>query len=170
MIRSITALAFTGLLVAACSQPEPTEETTAPTPPVEEVIEPEEEIEVVEPVETADSSLAGDCVVLASDPDAQSTFEEAGTDAEGFCACLVTYIDAQPDAEKAKMEMTLERVTDAMTATGKGSDAVVGEMMRDIMMGQDESSEDLGEGISLVGQALDDVTSGFVDTGSCAAG
>lgn len=116
-----------------------------------------------------DSALQADCKILAGDPEALENFEEMGTDAEGFCDCFIKVVNAKPETEQAQMKSALERVTDGMEETGQGAEDVVGPMMREIMLESSQAGEesDLGAGIRLIGQAIDEIGEGFEDGGSC---
>lgn len=117
------------------------------------------------------SALQADCKILAADPEAMENFEEMGTDAAGFCDCFIKVVNAKPDTEQAQMKSALERVTDGMEETGQGAEEVVGPMMREIMLESSQAGEesDLGAGIRLIGQAIDEIGEGFEDGGSCPA-
>lgn len=117
----------------------------------------------------ASSPLAEDCIILAADPEAQENFVEMGTDTDGFCDCVIKYVDDQPETEQRQMRLTMERVADGMEASGEGAEEVVGRLVREIMMSQatQEDKSDLEAGISLVGEMIDDIDNGFEDTGAC---
>ncbi len=118
---------------------------------------------------SAGGPLAQDCAVLATDPEAQENFVEMGTDADGFCDCVIKYVDAKPETEQRQIRLTMERVADGMEESGEGAEEVVGRLVREIMLSQTsgEDKSDLEAGISLVGELIDDIDDGFVDTGSC---
>jgi hypothetical protein len=119
--------------------------------------------------ETVESSLDNRCAILASDPEAQENFAEMGTDADGFCDCMVKYIEAQSDTDQETMNIALVRVTDGMQAQNTGAEEVVSELMREIMLESAVAGDetDLGIGIRQVGQAIDEIGEGFEDTGTC---
>ena len=145
-MKNLVYLGLAGLLLTACgkSTPEPEAKT---------------------------SSLLADCKVVASDPEAKDSFDDAGIDANGFCDCMVKVVEAAPEPNKAQMTLTLSKVAAGMTESGEGAEEVVGAMMGDIMLAGEEDAEgqDLSAGIRLVGSAIDDITNSYEDTGTCPA-
>jgi hypothetical protein len=70
------------------------------------------------------------------------------------------------------MKVTLSRVTTAMEENGQGAEDVVGNMMGSLMMAAEEDTEaqDLTAGISLIGDAINDIGNSYEDGNSCPAG
>ncbi|MEQ9316112.1 MAG: hypothetical protein RLN72_09670 [Henriciella sp.] len=145
-MKQITLAALAALALAACGGNETGDEAT----------------------QTA-SPLPDDCVILASDPEAQENFEEMGIDGTQFCDCFVKVVGSKSESQQAQMISTLERVTDGMEETGEGAEEVVGSLMGEIMGATEASTEaqDLSAGIRLIGDAIDDIGNSFEASGSC---
>ena len=111
-------------------------------------------------------ALRADCDVLATDPEGQDEFADMGTDGAGFCDCLVKYVEAKPAEDQVKMKLVMDRVADGMEETGEGAEEVVGGLMRDVAL-DEENGANIADGIALVGQAIDDIGEGFDETGAC---
>lgn len=121
---------------------------------------------------TKTSELRADCDILASDPEAQETFDETGITADTFCGCFEKVVASRTETEQAQMKLTLSRVTTAMEENGQGAEDVVGNMMGSLMMAAEEDTEaqDLTAGISLIGDAINDIGNSYEDGNSCPAG
>lgn len=161
----IISAAIAGLALTACGGND-TETEPADTDATEEVVV--EETETIEVSGTAE--LEADCLILASDPEAQESFVDMGTDTEGFCECFVDVIDNSPEEERAQMLTTLAEVTDGMEASGEGAEEVVGRMMSDAMMNMEsEASQGTTAGIRMIGDVIDRIDNSMEDTGTCPA-
>ncbi|WP_084421077.1 hypothetical protein [Henriciella litoralis] len=121
------------------------------------------------PAKTAKASLDDRCAILASDPEAQENFDEMGTDADGFCDCMVKYVRAQSETDQQAINVALVRVTDGMQEMNTGAEEVVSQLMREIMLESAVNGEmtELGTGIQKIGMAIDEIGEGFEETGSC---
>lgn len=152
---TLALCAAAALALAGCEE-KPADTSAATTPEAETA-------------QTAELTLDARCDILAADPEAQENITEMGTDTDGFCDCFVSYIDAQSTDDQQAMKVALARVTDAMDETGTGAEEVVSLLMREVMFQSSQEGEmtELGEGINLIGQAIDDIDSGFEDTGAC---
>jgi hypothetical protein len=114
------------------------------------------------------SALMSDCEILAGDPEAQKNFEEIGATADGFCDCFVKLVNAKPEDQQTQMKDALERVTDDMEESGEGAEEAVSRIMGESMgMADNEDAQAVTGGISLIGEAIDDIGEGFEDNGSC---
>lgn len=161
----IISAAMAGLALTACGGND-AETEPADTDVTEEVVV--EETETIEVSGTAE--LEADCLILASDPEAQESFVDMGTDTEGFCECFVDVIDNSPEEERAQMLTTLAEVTDGMEASGEGAEEVVGRMMSDAMMNMEsEASQGTTAGIRMIGGVIDRIDNSMEDTGTCPA-
>ena len=119
--------------------------------------------------DTAKSELDDRCAILASDPEAQENFAEMGTDADGFCDCMVKYVRAQSETDQQAINVALARVTDGMQEMNTGAEEIVSQLMREIMLESAVNGEmtELGDGIQKIGMAIDEIGEGFEETGSC---
>ena len=163
----ILSAAIAGLALAACGGGETDPVDSAETPD-ETVIEAAEEAQEAEVDEVAE--LEADCLILASDPEAQESFVDMGTDTEGFCACFVDVIDNSPEEERAQMLITLEEVTDGMEASGEGAEDVVSRMMSAAMTDvEGEAAQGTMAGVHMIGDVIDRIDNSMEDTGTCPA-
>lgn len=120
--------------------------------------------------ETSTSSLKEDCLVIAADPEGVDEIAEMGTDAEGFCSCLVQLVDTLPEEEATPARDVLAKVAAEVSETGGEVEEVVGSMMSEAMANPEgEGMQDVQAGVRTVGDLFDDIGDGFDDTGSCPA-
>ena len=116
------------------------------------------------------SDLRADCMVIANDPEGVDEIAEMGTDADGFCSCLVQMVEALPEAEAGPAKSVLSKVASTVEETGNGVEDVVGDVMAEAMANPTgEGMQELQAGVRKVGQLFDDIGDGFEDTGSCPA-
>ena len=163
----ILSAAVAGLALAACGGGETDPVESAETAD-ETVIEAAEEAQEAEVDDVA--ALEADCLILASDPEAQESFVDMGTDTEGFCGCFVEVIDNSPEDERAQMLTTLAEVTDGMEASGEGAEEVVGRMISDAMMNMEsEASQGTTAGIRMIGDVIDRIDNSMENSGTCPA-
>ncbi|MEM5515351.1 hypothetical protein WNY37_00205 [Henriciella sp. AS95] len=106
-----------------------------------------------------------DCEVVASDPEAQETFDQIGITADTFCDCMGKVIASKPEMEQAQITMTLSKVAEGMRETGEGAEDVVGELM--MADEQDTAGEDFAKGVNLVGQTIDEISGSYEDDQTC---
>lgn len=164
----IISAAIAGLALTACGGSD-TDTDPAEMDATEEVVV--EEVEETEtPAASGTAELEADCLILASDPEAQENFVDMGTDTEGFCGCFVDVIDNSPEAERAQMLTTLAEVADGMQASGEGAEEVVGRMMSDAMLNMEsEASQGTTAGIRMIGDVIDRIGNSMEEAGTCPA-
>ena len=163
----ILSAAVAGLALAACGGGEIDPVESAETAD-EAVVEAAEEAQEAEVDDVAE--LEADCLILASDPEAQESFVDMGTDTEGFCECFVDVIDNSPEEERAQMLITLEEVTDGMEASGEGAEDVVSRMMSAAMTNAEgEAAQGTMAGVRMIGDVIDRIDNSMEDTGTCPA-
>lgn len=119
----------------------------------------------------ASSSLTADCAVLTSDPEAQENFDEIGITADQFCDCFIEVVEGKTELQQTQITTALERVTDGMEEGETGAEEVVSGLMREIMTATEESedAQNLSAGISLIGQAIDDIGNSYEAGNGCPA-
>ena len=164
----IISAAIAGLALTACGGSD-TDTDPAEMDATEEVVV--EEVEETEtPAASGTAELEADCLILASDPEAQESFVDMGTDTEGFCECFVDVIDNSPEEERAQMLITLEEVTDGMEASGEGAEDVVSRMMSAAMTNAEgEAAQGTMAGVRMIGDVIDRIDNSMEDTGTCPA-
>ena len=118
-----------------------------------------------------ESTLRADCIVVANDTEGQEEIAEIGTNADGFCDCVVTLTGAMPEEDAQSVETIMHKVAFDMQETGRGTEDVVGEMMSVASANPgDMDAQATRSGIALVGDMFDDISDGFEETGSCPSG
>ncbi|MEE2878650.1 MAG: hypothetical protein VX593_06570 [Pseudomonadota bacterium] len=117
-----------------------------------------------------EAGLKSDCLIIAADPEGVEEITEMGTDANGFCDCVVASVDGISDEDAEAVKYVMASVAAEMGETGGSADDIVGAMMRDSMANPDsEKAEMIQSGVSTVGNIFDDIGDGFDENGSCPA-
>ena len=116
------------------------------------------------------TGLRADCITVANDVEGLEEIADIGTDPDGFCDCVVNYVDGMPEEDQTKVAATMSQVADGMDESGQKTEDVVMSMMSDAMANPDDpASQETQQGVTLIGEMFDDIADGFEDTGSCPA-
>lgn len=114
--------------------------------------------------------VRADCTVIAEDPEGQESISRMGTDTAGFCTCALAVMVDKPDADKALIEATLNQVAAQVLETGESVEEVAASLIREAMSDPDNAElQDQQKGVALVGRLIDEIESGFKDSGTCPA-
>lgn len=118
----------------------------------------------------SDTSLRDDCITVANDVEGLEEIQDIGTDPDGFCDCVVTYVAGMSEDKQTKVAATMSKVADGMDESGEKTEDVVMAMMSDAMGNPDDpASQETQQGVRLIGEMFDDIGDSFEETGSCPA-
>ena len=116
----------------------------------------------------AAADVKAGCAVIAADPEGQDAIADMGTDADGFCTCMVSLVTAMPEEDREIVKTTLGRITAEVAETGEEVEDVASRLVAEAMGAPDDvEMQAQQKGINLIGRLIDQIDNGFEDTGAC---
>ena len=120
--------------------------------------------------QTPEAVFEANCAILVEDPEAVSSIQDMGANAESFCGCMVDLTAAKSSEDQTSIRTTLAALTGKMQDTGQGVEEVAGPMMSEAMaLPDDPDAQATVAGIQAVGRLIDEIEDAF-DDGICQSG